>query len=71
MTNTQDKQASLFDAEKPRAIECAGGELSPLIADLRARGAVVLGMTTIRNATYRLALFWPDQAKPAFRVNPR
>jgi hypothetical protein len=69
--NPTAKQPGLFDSEFPRSIECVGGELLPLIADLKARGAVVLGMTAICNANYRLALHWPNQAQSAFSSNPR
>ena len=60
------KQPGLFDAEKPTSVECAGGELAGLIADLESRGCVVLGMTAVCNATYRLALRWPDQDRARF-----
>lgn len=70
MTTTA-KQPGLFDAEKPRSIECAGGELLPLIADLKARGAVVAGMAVICVSRYRLSLYWPEVAKSAFPSNPR
>ena len=45
--NTTTKQPGLFDSEFPRSIECNGGELSAVIADVKARGAVVLGMAVI------------------------
>jgi hypothetical protein len=64
--NTSTKQPGLFDSEFPRSIECGGGELSGVIADVKARGAVVLGMTAICNAHYQLALHWPNQAQSAF-----
>ena len=68
---TTAKQPGLFDSGFPRSIECNGGELAGVIADLKARGAVVLGMAAICNATYRLALHWPNEAQSAFSSNPR
>ena len=65
------KQPGLFDSEFPRSIECVGGELAALIADLKARGAVVMGMTVICLSRYRLSLYWPEVAKSAFSSNPR
>jgi hypothetical protein len=68
---TTTKQPGLFDSEFPRSIECAGGELSALIADLKARGAVVMGMTVICVSRYRLSLYWPEAAQSAFSSKPR
>jgi hypothetical protein len=54
-------QADLFEAENPRLIECSGGELLPLVAGLKARGCIVLGMAAICVNRWRLTLDWPKQ----------
>ena len=56
-------QAELFDVEQPRVMECAGPELGALLASLRERGAVVLGMTSICVSSWRISLEW---TKPRF-----
>jgi hypothetical protein len=40
-------QPGLFDREQTNAIECSGAELGALLASLRERGAVVLGMASV------------------------
>lgn len=61
------KQATLFDAEQPGAIECAGMELLPLIAEMKERGAVPFAMTAICPGRWRLFLDWRDAEKMRFR----
>jgi hypothetical protein len=56
-------QICLFEVERPTEVECSGSELLPLLADLKARGAVVLCMTVVCTSRYRLTLGWPRQAK--------
>jgi hypothetical protein len=46
---------------QPRTLECSGSELAGLLADLKARGCIVLGMTSICVSRWRLSLDWPDQ----------
>jgi hypothetical protein len=53
-------QSTLFDHEQPSVMECSGPELGALLADLKARGAVVLGMASICVSRWRLSLEWPD-----------
>jgi hypothetical protein len=60
-------QPSLFDAEQPAAVECAGAELSALLADLKLRGAVPFAMTAICPGRWRLFLDWHDAEKMRFR----
>jgi len=64
--NTTTKQPGLFDREQPTTIECTGGELSALIADLKARGCIILGMAAICGANYRLMLHWPEPDRARF-----
>jgi hypothetical protein len=45
--------------EKPGTLECSGAELVALLASLRARGAIVLGMTSICVSRWRLSIEWP------------
>jgi hypothetical protein len=63
-------QPSLFESEFPRSLECSGAELGALLADLKARGAVVLGMASVCVSRWRLSLDWPIQ-KPATRFESR
>jgi hypothetical protein len=60
-------QPSLFEIEQPRELECSGAELSALVESLRARGAIILSMTSICVSSWRLSLDWPNQSKPHFR----
>ena len=60
-------QPSLFDREQPAAVECHGAELAALVESLRARGAIILSMTSICVSSWRLSLDWPNQSKPHFR----
>jgi hypothetical protein len=53
-------KSTLFDASRPRRFECPGSQLSAKLADLKRRGAVILGMTCARPGSYTLALDWPD-----------
>jgi hypothetical protein len=46
---------------QPRTLECSGSELAGLLADLKARGCIVLGMASICVSRWRLSLAWPDQ----------
>jgi hypothetical protein len=66
MRKENAKQPTLFDREQPSAVECSGPELGALLASLRERGAVVLGMTSICVSSWRLSLDWPDAPKPRF-----
>jgi hypothetical protein len=61
------KQTSLFETEFPRSLECSGAELPALLASLRERGAVVLGMTSVCVSRWRLSLDWRNAAKARFR----
>ena len=63
-------QPGLFDREQPNVIECFGAELPALLASLRERGAVVLGMASVCVSRWRLSLDWPTQ-KPATRFESR
>jgi hypothetical protein len=60
------KQPSLFDHEQPAAVECAGAELSALLADLKSRGAIPFAMTAICPGRWRLSLDWRDAEKLRF-----
>lgn len=64
--NTTTKQPGLFDHVQPATVECSGPELAALIADLKARGAVVLGMARLCGANYRLMLHWPEPDRARF-----
>ena len=52
-------QPDLFDREQPTEIECHGGELATVCADLKARGATVWRLTVICPGSYRLQVWWP------------
>ena len=60
-------QPSLFDAEQPAAVECAGAELSALLSALRERGAIAYAMVTTCPGSYRLLLDWRDAEKMRFQ----
>jgi hypothetical protein len=60
-------QPSLFDAEQPAAVECAGAELSALLADLKSRGAITFAMTAICPGSWRIFLDWRNAGKMGFR----
>jgi hypothetical protein len=54
-------QFELFDRSQPAAVECSGPELGALLASLRERGAVVLGMASVCVSRWRLSLGWTTQ----------
>jgi hypothetical protein len=58
---------TLFDASQPRQVEVSGPDLPALLADLKTRGCIVLGMTSICVSRWRLSLDWSNAAKPGFR----
>jgi hypothetical protein len=58
-------QPTLFDHEQPSVMECSGPELCALLASLRNRGCIVLGMTSICVSRWRLSLDWPDTTSGA------
>jgi hypothetical protein len=62
-------QLDPYEREQPSAVECSGPELAALLADLKARGAVVLGMASICVSRWRLSLEWPDSPKAGYQSN--
>jgi hypothetical protein len=54
------------DWTQPSTLECNGAESAGLLADLKARGCIVLGMAVADVSGWRLSLDWPNQPKPHF-----
>jgi hypothetical protein len=65
---TQTTFATLRDWTRPTTVECSGAELLPLLADMKARGCIVLSMTSVCVSRWRLSLDWHNAAKSRFRA---
>jgi hypothetical protein len=63
------KQFNLFEKQFPRSLECSGPDLPALLADLKTRGCIVLGMTVVKTGRWLLSLQWPTR-HPAMVERP-
>jgi hypothetical protein len=66
-TSAQTTFAAVRDWTRPTTLECSGAELAGLLADMKARGCIVLGMASVCVSRWRLSLDWRNTEKSRFR----